>query len=327
MKKSGRRAVLKAAIVCAIGCLAATLWSAAAFSQAPPPERRPRITMDPRAQERSYFFADANKDMPYCVFVSSKVAKRKPAPLIVSLHGLGAGPQIMCNSAAVDLAEQGGYILVAPMGYSVGGWYGSPVMSFPPGRGPRNPGQRPGPGAGPEAGTGPGAPPPARPSEPPPAREAAQDAPPGPSPEQIAKWSEQDVMNVLAMMRKEYKIDPKRIYLTGHSMGGAGTYFLASKHADIWAAVAPVAPAAFLMNQNRAEILKGIKDGGVPILVVQGDIDEAVPVANTRMWVETMKELGMSYEYVELPGITHGPVIMASQKDVYAFFAKHSKKK
>jgi len=210
---------------------------------------------------------------------------------------------------------------VAPMGYSVGGWYGSPVMTFPPGRGPRGPGAPPGAGAGAGTGAAPSPPPAA-----PPAAEAAQVAPPGPSPEQIAKWSEQDVLNVLDIVRKEYRVDPKRIYLTGHSMGGAGTYFLGSKHADIWAAVAPVAPAAFLMNQNRAEILKGIKDGGVPILVVQGDADEAVPVANTRMWVDTMKELGMNYEYVEMPGITHGPVITASQKDVYAFFAKHSKK-
>lgn len=327
--KSDRRRVVKAAIV----SLALALWSASAFSQAPP-ERRARITMDPRAQERTYHFAAANQDTPYCVFASSKISKRKPAPLIVSLHGLGAGPQIMCNSAAVDLAEEGGYILVAPMGYSVGGWYGSPVMTFGPGRGPRGPGARPRPDAGPgadtAAGAGPGAGPgtgaaPRKPAESP-APEAATAASPGPSPEQIAKWSEQDVLNVLGIIRKEYKVDPKRIYLTGHSMGGAGTYFLASKHADIWAAVAPVAPASFLMNQNRAEILNGIKAGGVPILVVQGDADEAVPVTNTRMWVDTMKELGMNYEYVEMPGITHGPVITASQKDVYAFFAKHTKK-
>jgi predicted peptidase len=317
--KLDRRSAVRAAVVGAVGCLAMALWSASVFAQAPP-ERRARITMDPRAQERTYHLADANQDVPYCVFASSKISRRKAAPLIVSLHGLGAGPQIMCNSTAVDLAEEGGYVLVAPMGYSVGGWYGSPVMTFGPGRGPRGPGARP--GSGPAAGPGTTAPPPPATQ---PAIEAAP-APPGPSPEQIAQWSEQDVMNVLAMVREEFRVDPKRIYLTGHSMGGAGTYFLGAKHADIWAAVAPVAPASFLMNQNRAEILRGIQDGGVPILVVQGDIDEAVPVANTRMWVDTMKELGMNYEYVELPGITHGPVITASQKYVYAFFAKHQKK-
>ncbi|MEJ0009027.1 MAG: prolyl oligopeptidase family serine peptidase [Steroidobacteraceae bacterium] len=303
-----------------LACL--MLWSAVSLSQTPQPgstsapeaalgsgpgRARPRITADPRAEIRTYHLDDANLDVPYCIFKSSKVSKNNPAPLIVSLHGLGAGPQIMCNETAVDLAEESGYILAAPMGYSIGGWYGSPVMNLRARRGG---------GAG--AGSGPASGP---------APVADTSAPAAPSPADIAKWSEEDVMNVLAMMRKEFNIDPKRIYLTGHSMGGAGTYFLGSKHADIWAAIAPVAPAAFLMNNNREDILKGIKKGGVPVLVVQGDIDEAVPVANTRMWVQTMKELGMHYKYVELPGITHGPVITASQPAVYAFFAEHSKKR
>jgi hypothetical protein len=47
-------------------------------------------------------------------------------------------------------------------------------------------------------------------------------------------------------------------------MGGAGTLFLGSTHAKEWAAIAPIAPAAFLMNDNRATILQGIRDGGVP---------------------------------------------------------------
>ena len=68
---------------------------------------------------------------------------------------------------------------------------------------------------------------------PPAAPPAAAPAPPGPSDEQIAKWSEQDVMNVLDMMRKEFTVDAKRIYLTGHSMGGAGTLFLGAKHANL----------------------------------------------------------------------------------------------
>lgn len=290
--EADRRSVIQAAFLAAGACLLASLWSAVATAQAPQ-ARRGGLTIDPRAQERTYHFADAKQDMPYCMFASSKVSRDKPAPLIVSLHGLGAGPQIMCNKTAVDLAEEGGYILVAPMGYNTGGWYGSPVMVR---RG----------GANPAA--------------------AAAEAPAGPGPEQVARWSEQDVMNVLDMMRKEFSVDAKRIYLTGHSMGGAGTYFLGSKHAGIWAAIAPVAPASFLMNQNRAEILKGIKDAGLPILVITGDADEAVPVANTRMWVETIKELGLDYEYIEQPGVTHGPIITSSQKDVYTFFGKHSRK-
>jgi predicted esterase len=325
-------------------CLALTMLSSAALAQAPPPGRGGGgFAADPRAESRTYHFADAKQDMQYCVFKSSKVSKDKPAPLIVSLHGMGAPPTIMCNKAAVDLAEEGGYVLVAPMGYNTTGWFGSPVIVMG-GRGPRGPGApgaAPGagpgaPGAGPGApgaapGAGPGAPgagarpPGAGPGPGPGPGAGAPGGAPAVDPVQLAKWSEQDVMNVLDMMRKEFNVDAKRIYLTGHSMGGAGTLFLASKHANLWAAVAPVAPASFMMNENRAQILKGIKDGGVPILLITGDADEVVAPANTRMWAETIKELGLNHEYIEQPGIGHGPIITTSQKDVYAFFAKHRK--
>ena len=56
-----------------------------------------------------------------------------------------------------------------------------------------------------------------------------------------------------------------------------------------------------------------------------GDADEAVPVANVRTWVETMKELQMDYEYKEYPGLSHGPIMAGSMADIYAYFAKHSK--
>jgi predicted esterase len=263
---------------------------------------------DPRVQNRTYKFADTNEDLPYCVFVSSKVSKDTKAPLIISLHGLGIGPGFMCQGKAIDLAEAGGYILAAPMGYSTGGWYGSPVMNM----GGRGRGGRPG---APGAGAGAGAAPAAAPAAP------AAPAPPA----NLAELSEKDVMNVLAMMRKEFNVDDNRTYLIGHSMGGAGTYFLGSKHAKEWAAIAPMAPAAFLMNNDRATILKGIKDAKLPMFVAQGDADEAVPVTNTRMWVDTMKELQMNYEYKEYPGVSHGPIIEAAMPDIFAFLAKQTK--
>lgn len=298
------------------------------------------MAADPRVDNRTYHLDGANIDVPYCVYKSTKVSRDKPAPLIVALHGMGAPPSIMCNKTTVDLAEEGGYVLVAPMGYSTTGWYGSPVINM---GGPRGPGARPpgAPGAGPGAVPGAGGPGAGAPGAGPPARApgaAAAGGPPqggpptggaapgGPSNADIEKWSEADVMNVLAMMRKEFNVDPKRIYLTGHSMGGAGTLFLASKHANIWAAAAPVAPASFMMNNTRADILKGIEKGGVPLLIVQGDADTVVPASNTRLWVDTAKEMGMKgFKYVEQPGIDHGPVITTSQKDIFEFFAAHSK--
>ena len=242
---------------------------------------------DPRVENRTYHFEDTDEDLPYCLFVSSKVSDDTENPLIVSLHGLGIGPGFMCRGSALDLAEEGGYILVAPMGYNPGGWYGSPVLSF---------GGRGGGGRGGDA-----------------------------NPENLAELSEKDVTNVLRMIRDEFNVDENRTYLMGHSMGGAGTLFLGSKHADQWAALAPIAPAAFMMNDDRDTILARIKDGGVPLLVVQGDADPLVPVENTRMWVDTMEELSMDYEYNEIQGGDHGSVIEQGMAGIFEFFSEHTR--
>ncbi|MCC6202430.1 MAG: prolyl oligopeptidase family serine peptidase [Gammaproteobacteria bacterium] len=278
---------------------------------------------DPRVQNRTYHFADTNEDLPYCVFVSSKVSEDKKNPLIVSLHGMGIGPGFMCRGKALDLAEEGGYILVAPMGYNTTGWYGSPVIRM----GGRGPGPGPGAARGPGA-PGPGVPGPGAPVSVGPGRGATGPAgmpPAPPAPDNLAELSEKDVLNVLAIIRKEFNVDDQRTYLMGHSMGGAGTLFLGSKHANEWAALASIAPASFMMNNDRASILQKIKEAGVPLLLTSGDADEAVPVTNTRMWAETLKELGLNHEYKEFPGVTHGPIIEAAMPDIFAFFAKHSK--
>lgn len=336
--------------------------------------------LDARAENRTYHFADTDEEMQYCVFASSKIAADEPAPLIISLHGLGAGPQIMCNATAVDLAEERGYILAAPMGYNTSGWYGSPLLTGGPGRGNANGagrGNANGPGRGnnaaaaidfdalnadgddrltveevaaafadaPGGNNGPGGNFAATIFERWDAdgngavtRQEFDDRPQagrgggggggfggGNQPENLRELSEKDVMNVLAMMQDEFNVDADRIYLTGHSMGGAGTLYLGSAHADIWAAIAPVAPAAFSMTDTRAEILGRLADAGVPVLMVHGAADEVVPVDLSRTWVETMEEIGMEHGYAELPGITHGPVITASQSHVYDFFDAHSK--
>jgi dienelactone hydrolase len=219
------------------------------------------------------------------------------------------------NLGSVELAEQGGYILVTPMGYNCGGWYGIPAGA------PR--------GGGTPAAANPAAPQTATPQAAP-ARggrgltcvgggTAVTDA------AKVRELSEKDTMNVVDMIRKEFNVDERRIYLMGHSMGGAGTYYLGSKYPTIWAALAPIAPAAMGMTNDRTKVLQAIKDGGMPMLVSMGDADEAVPVANVRTWVDTMKELQLNYEYKEYPGVTHGPIMGASMADIYAFFAKHTK--
>lgn len=269
------------------------------------------FAQDARAQARTYHFEDTNEDLPYSVYVSSKVKKDQKVPLIVTLHGLGAPQTIMMGTQAIDLAEEGGYILVAPMGYSTGGWYGSPAFAAGAGRAGKG---APDGAKGPAAGKGPGG------------DGAKGKGGPGASanqPENLRELSEKDTMNVIAMVRKEFNIDDKRMYIMGHSMGGAGAIYLGSKYANMFAAVGAEAPAAFWATKK--ETLQPLKDAKVPVMIVHGDIDEVVNISNSRGWVDEMKALNMEYEFIEQPGITHGPVIQSGLKPIYEFFAKHKK--
>ncbi len=266
--------------------LIALLGTQSILAQAPKMDRGPmpkmplQIKPDPRVQQRKYHFAATNEDLSYVLYVSSKVTKDKKNPLIVALHGMGGDGNFLVRDRLVDLAEEGGYLVVGPLGYNVSGWYGSPVIAMG-----------------------------GRPIEPP----------------NLAELSEKDVLTVLEMMRKEFTIDDKRTYLLGHSMGGAGTLFLGSKYPSNWAAIASIAPAAFLMQNDRKDYLGKIKNANLPVIIVQGDKDTVVPPENTRTWADSMKEMGMKYEYVEVPGGDHGTAISGGMPNIFKFFADHPK--
>lgn len=140
-------------------------------------------------------------------------------------------------------------------------------------------------------------------------------------PENLAELSEKDVMNVVEQVRKAYTIDPDRIYLMGHSMGGGGTVHLAVKYPDVWAALAPIAPALMLPMTD----LQKIKH--IPVILIQGDSDRSVPVTGPRRWAEEMKRLGMTYEYVEVPGGDHMSVAPKNMPNIFDFFSKHRREK
>jgi predicted peptidase len=138
----------------------------------------------------------------------------------------------------------------------------------------------------------------------------------------VGAFSEQDVMNVLDLMKKEFNIDERRIYLAGHSMGGAGALFLGIKHKDVWAAVSASAPAIRANLHAPAELEQARE---LPFILIHGDADTAVPVQQTRQWAAKMKELQMTYEYREIKGGTHSSTLEAGAPFTFKFFDKHVK--
>lgn len=262
---------------------------------------------DPRVENRTYLFTDTNETLPYAVFTSSKVTKDKKAPLIIALRGAGGNPTVFLQRPALELAEEGGYILVGVMGYNSTGSYGMPVTGGMMGgrRGMNGPmfgatperGNAAMRGGNRRGGTG---------------GSAATD------PAKISEYSEKDVMNVLEMIRKEFNIDEKRIYLVGHSQGGAGAIHLAEKYSSIWAAAAMLSPGApnYQMDKNAK-----FKD--VPLLIMVGENDNLI--ATPRMIDKELTSMKIDHEYKEMSGEDHGSIIMAAMPDVFEFFAKHTK--
>jgi predicted esterase len=277
--------------------------------------------------------------LPYALFVSSKVTKDKKAPLIVALHGLGGNQNTMMTRNAIELAEAGGYILVAPMGYNSSGWFGAPSTMATGGIGAPTPaigGGAPRGGGG--APGGPGAAAPGGPGAGAPGGAVGRGAGPGAgggagrggsttlgTPSETSQNSEKDVMNVLEIIRKEFNVDERRTYIMGHSMGGAGAMYLGVKHAANWAGIGAMAPATQPAGINPNNYpLEPAKN--IPFIIVQGDMDTLVPhITSTRPWIEKMKELKITHEYVEVAGGDHGSVLTTGMADIFGFFNKHSK--
>jgi predicted peptidase len=138
-------------------------------------------------------------------------------------------------------------------------------------------------------------------------------------PKNLGELSEKDVMNVLKIVRDEFNVDSKRIYLMGHSMGGGGTWHIGIKFPDTWAGLAPIAPATF----RSPDELQKIKS--IPVILVQGDKDRLVPVRGARRWASKMQELGMTHAYIEVEGGNHIIPAITQLPAIFEFFEKHTK--
>jgi len=112
--------------------------------------------------------------------------------------------------------------------------------------------------------------------------------------------TENDVLSVLADVKRRFHVDEDRVYLTGLSMGGGGALELSLTHPDLWAAVAPVCPVmpdfAFDLAVNYSNL---------PVFFHHGTVDSVVPIAGTRKLVARLRELGIVPEFREYPGVDH----------------------
>jgi predicted peptidase len=107
----------------------------------------------------------------------------------------------------------------------------------------------------------------------------------------------QRAMKILAQVQKTYKVDAKRLYLTGLSMGGFGTWSLAVRYPTKWAAIVPVCGGG---DPSQAATIKHI-----PCWCFHGDADMAVKVDKSREMIKALKAAGGKPKYDEYPGVGH----------------------
>ena len=118
------------------------------------------------------------------------------------------------------------------------------------------------------------------------------------------------VLGMLERTMKNQPIDADRVYLTGLSMGGYGSWELAAREPGLFAAVAPICGAG---DTEAADRLTDI-----PLWAWHGDQDGAVPVERSREMIEAIKKAGGEPRYTELEGVGHNSWTPAYQRGKHA---------
>ncbi|HID07699.1 MAG TPA: hypothetical protein EYP10_11210, partial [Armatimonadetes bacterium] len=154
-------------------------------------------------------------------------------------------------------------------------------------------------------------------------------APYGRGPTDYKAWGEVDVICAIREVLRDYFVDADRVYLTGTSMGGTGSWQIGTHYPDMFAAIAPVCGNAdhrvwereWNWGQSERTFLTELRNFlencespvffaenlmHVPVYCVHGDADRVVPVGHSRSMVSRLRELGYAVIYDEQKGVGHG---------------------
>lgn len=139
-------------------------------------------------------------------------------------------------------------------------------------------------------------------------------------------WGRLDALEVLDLNLKRLKINPQRVYLTGHSMGGHGTWNFGANFPDKFAAIGPSAGwisftsyggGVRLDNASPIEEMLNRANGpgdtmalshnysGLGVYILHGDADDNVPIREARTMAAHLAEFHHDYTFHEQPGAGH----------------------
>jgi predicted peptidase len=112
-------------------------------------------------------------------------------------------------------------------------------------------------------------------------------------------WNADMVGALVDELCREYRVDEDRVYLTGLSMGGFGTWALAAARPERFAAIAPIC--------GGGNPVDAIKLRGLPIWVFHGEKDTVVPLVASQAMVTALEALGQkdNVKFTIYPGVGH----------------------
>jgi predicted esterase len=235
-------------------------------------------------QHLQYTFAPTGEQIPYRIYVPTAWDGESALPIILFLHGAGANESTYLDQAdglPMKLAEQHGYILVSPLGFSPLGAYGNPL------RLPAVFGES-------EAA-------------------AAQRAAVTPERRRELALSELDVITVLEIVTEAYGADRSRTFLAGHSMGSGGAWHLAARYPERWRAVAPMSGPFVDRETYPFDQIRRL-----PILMTEGTGADP-SLEGSRAMARFMRDGDFDFEYVEVDG-NHGSMVPMVWPRVFEFF-------
>lgn len=141
------------------------------------------------------------------------------------------------------------------------------------------------------------------------------------SPQYCDQFRQADLDVPLALVDyviSNFDVDPERVYLTGLSMGGFGTWALACKHPERFAAIAPLCGGG---STDKACNLKS-----VPVWAFHGAQDKFVPVSRSEEMVNAVKACGGDARLTVYPEVGHKVWKVAyKNEELYDWFLKHHK--
>ncbi|WP_161625494.1 carboxylesterase family protein [Sporomusa ovata] len=118
---------------------------------------------------------------------------------------------------------------------------------------------------------------------------------------------------------KTYRIDQDRVYLTGTSLGGNGTWCLAGQHPEYFAAIAPLASQPIIPNSWNKQLI------AMPVWAFHGEKDSIHPLKNDEAMINALRMQGGTPRFTILPDQGHYIAGVYKNHEIYDWFLTNTR--